>query len=196
MKKKSSIKIGMILRWVLIAIISIAVGFSAYSWNAKSLANDALPMPLGVGVAVVLSGSMEPELSIDDVIFVVAARDYEIGDTVVFQNGSSLTVHKIIAKDGDVVTTQGTANNTPDDPIEIKYIKGKVLFSIDGLGKMVYVIRSPLVTLGIIVIAVILLIMSYQKERDEEQKSLDDIRQEIEQLKSETSQKDRSKDGE
>ena len=185
MGKKSSIKIGVILRWVLIAIISVAVGFGAYSWNAKSLANDALPMPLGVGVAVVLSGSMEPELSVDDVIVVVAARDYEAGDVVVFQNGNSLTVHEIIAKEGDVVTTKGTANNTADDPINIEHIKGRVLFSVDGLGKMVYVIRSPLVTLGIIVIAVILLVMSYQKEKEEEQKDLDGIRREIERLKNE-----------
>ena len=182
--KKHKIKIGDILRLLLMIVVSLSLGFGLYNWNAKNLTGNALPMPLGVGVAVVLSGSMEPELSVDDVIVVAPADEYEIGDTVVYQSGRSLVVHKIIEDLGDgTVVTQGIANNAPDDPIEIEFIQGKVLFSIRGLGKVVSFIKSPAITLFIAVLALALLILSYKKERAEENSRADELRRQIEELK-------------
>ena len=72
-KKKQLIK-----RIILFIVISLISGFGIYSMNAKMLMNDQMPMPLGFGVGVVMSGSMEPELSVDDLIFVV--KDSIIND--------------------------------------------------------------------------------------------------------------------
>ena len=68
----------LIFRLILFVIISAILGVGIYTMNAKMLMNDMMPMPLGVGMGVVVSGSMEPELSIDDVIFVVKDKDIEL----------------------------------------------------------------------------------------------------------------------
>ncbi len=183
MKQKSFTKKHLILRSILLVLISLILGFGVYSWNAKSLTGNVMPMPFGVGVAVVLSGSMEPELSVDDVIVVKASVDYAVGDTVVYQDGRSLVVHKIVEMDGDIITTQGTANNAPDEPIGLSAIKGKVVFAIPSLGVVVTALKSPIATVLLLGAAVWLLILSYRRERENDEKELDKIREEIERLK-------------
>jgi len=177
-----------VLRIVLLVILSFVIGFGAYSCNAKRLTGNSLPMPFGIGMATVLSGSMEPDLSVNDVIIVKASDSYSVGETVVFQQGFSLVVHEIIEIDGDTVTTKGKANNTPDDPIKLSDIKGKVVFSIPKLGRAVSVIRSPIVTFIIIGAAAYLLVRSYRKEKEDDDRELDSIKAEIERLKNENKQ--------
>lgn len=184
MKQKTFTKTHMVLRSVLLVVISLILGFGIYSWNAKSLTGNVMPMPLGIGTAVVLSGSMEPELSVDDVIIVMARSEYEVGDNVVYQDGRSLVVHKIVEKDGDTVITQGAANNTPDEPIDASAIKGKVVFVIPSLGVVVTAIKSPIATVLLLGASVWLLILSYRRERESDAEKLDRIREEIERLKS------------
>lgn len=52
-------------------------------WRRLALAGNQVPMPFGMGVAVVLSGSMESELITNDVIIVRETNDYAVGDVVV-----------------------------------------------------------------------------------------------------------------
>ena len=59
-----------ILRVLLLAVCGLVLGLNIYSANAKSLVGNHLPMPFGYGAAVVLSGSMEPTLSVGDLILV------------------------------------------------------------------------------------------------------------------------------
>ena len=187
--QKTFTKKHFILRILLFVLISAVLGVGIYSWNAKSLTGNVLPMPFGVGVAVVLSGSMEPESSIDDLIIVKRADSYQVGEVVVFQDGHSLVVHKIIAIDGETVTTKGTANNVADEPIHMSKIKGKVVDDFAGLGAVVTVIKSPIVTVLILALAGYLLVLSYRKEKESEQKELDAVREEIEKLKQNQSEK-------
>lgn len=185
-KKKTGFTLkSLIVRILLFVLISTVIGVGLYSWNAKSLTGNVLPMPFGVGVAVVMSGSMEPELSIDDLIIVKRAEEYRLDDVVVYQDGRSLVVHKIIAIDevNGTVTTKGTANNTPDEPISVTAIKGKVVKDYAVLGSVVTVLKSPIVTFLILGVAVLLLIGSYRKERKSEESDLAAIREEIEKLK-------------
>lgn len=184
MKKANKTKqIARRLRLPLLILIALVIGFNLYAWNASVLAGNALPMPFGFGVAVVLSGSMEPELSVDDVIIVRPAESYAIGDNVVYQDGSTLVVHKIIAIDGETVTTQGTANNTPDDPIHQRYIKGRVVGVIPALGGLIQAIRSPIVSLIVLGAAILLLFRASKAEKQEQQDRFGEIRAEIERLK-------------
>lgn len=175
----------LVFRIILLIVLSFAIGVGAYSCNAKRLAGNNLPMPFGIGMATVLSGSMEPEMSVDDVIIVKRSSEYQVGDVIVFQQGYSLTVHKIIAKNGDTIITQGTANNTPDDPINVKDVKGKVIGHLPKLGRVVDFIRSPIVTFILIGAAAYLLMLSNRKERENENEDVDKLKAEIEKLKAE-----------
>lgn len=188
MKSESNAKKRGAVRLALIVLIGVVFGFGAYTWLSSSVIGNQMPMPFGVGVGVVVTGSMEPELSIDDVIVVRTASDYKVGDVVVYQSRHILVVHKIIAVDGTTVTTQGTANDVADAPIHVSDIKGKVWFHIDGAGAVVEWVRSPIGSILVLALAAFLLVQSYadeNKETRKKQEALDEIRREIERLKHE-----------
>ncbi len=184
-KRKKNRRAG-IWRAVLFVIVSFVLGLTVYGWNVKALTGDQMPMPLGFGVGVVRSGSMEPELSVDDLVVVCESDSYKVGDTVVFQERTTLVVHKIVAIEGELAVTQGTANNTPDEPIELSRIKGKVLFHIGWVGKLVDFLSSPLVSIGVLTFAVWLLVRSYRNDGKEASADEKAIRAEIEKLKKES----------
>lgn len=174
-----------IIRLTALVLIAALIGLSVYSLNAERLSGNTLPMPLGFGATVVLSGSMEPALSVGDLLIVVKAESYEIGDVVVYQSGGTAIVHRIVGIDGEAITTQGDANNTPDDPITQANIKGLVACAIPMAGYLVEAIKSPLGTVVLLGLALVLLEMSFRKDKKKDKQELDAIRQEIERLKQE-----------
>ena len=161
-KKKKQL----IIRIILFILISLILGFGIYGMNAKLLMNDQMPMPLGFGIGVIMSGSMEPELSVDDLIFVVKDSTIELDDVIVYQSKGILVVHKVVKVDGDQITTRGTANDTDDAPISIKDVKGRVAFSLGGVGKVINVLKTPFVLIAIFILAVYLLLKSYANEKN------------------------------
>ena len=174
-----------ILRTAVLLIVGTAVGVNIYLWNAQSLVGNALPMPFGYGAAVVLTGSMEPTISADDLILVKEEDNYAIGDIVVYQSSSMLVVHRIVDMDETSVITQGDANNTPDAPIARMYIKGKVIGTVSGVGSLVRLMKSPVVTVLLIAGAVLLVELPYRKTKDSDDEELEKLKAEIRKLKDE-----------
>lgn len=172
-----------ILRVTAIVLAALIIGLNVYSFNASRLAGNAVPMPFGIGVAVVLSGSMEPEISSGDLLIVTEREGYAVEDIVVYQDGRMAVTHRIISISGDEVITKGDANNAPDDPITMSQIKGKVLFAIPLLGYLVDLIKTPVGTIVILGAAVLLLERSFRAEVDNDKKKLEKIKAEIEALK-------------
>ena len=172
-------------RVVLLVIISLLVGLRLYSWNAKTLVGNLMPMPFGWGVSVVLSGSMETALSVDDLVFVHAQESYAVGDVVVYQDGGSLVIHRIILMDGDEVVTMGDANNVEDEPIALSAIKGKAVASIPYAGIAVRFLKSPVGFLLILVAALALFELPYLRQRRKETEEQEKIKEEIRKLKGE-----------
>lgn len=178
-------RLKMILRIVALSLVAVFLGFNIYLWNAQSLTGNAMPMPFGFGAAIVLSGSMEPALSVDDLIIVREVEQYRVGDVVVFQSGSSLVVHRIIRLEGDMVATQGDANNAPDDEMDISVIKGIVVGRVKNAGGVVRLMKSPLVSISLVAGAVFLMERSYRKEKEQGDEELDKLKEEIRRLKAE-----------
>lgn len=169
-----------LLRYLLLGVLAAIAGINLYSLNASRLAGNPLPTPFGYGAAVVLSGSMEPEFAAGDLIIVKQTGAYAQNDIVVFQDGRSLVVHRIISLDGETVTTKGDANNTADAPIHISAIKGEVIFWIPYIGNVVEFIKTPVGTLCIIAAILLLLEISRRNEKkkndEEKQKIIDEIK--------------------
>lgn len=178
-------KILAVLRMVFLIAICLVVGIQIYSWNARSLTGNVLPMPFGYGSAVVMSGSMEPAIMTDELILVKAQERYEIGDVIVFQNGNMLVVHRIVDMDTDTVTTRGDANNTDDAPIEKSQIKGRVFVHIPLVGAVVRLIKTPVATIALIIGAVLIVELPFQKEKEKKEEELEKIKEEIRRLKAE-----------
>ena len=183
MKKTS--KKRLIIRIIVMILAGTFLGLRIYSWNASGVGGDEMPMPLGFGASVVLTGSMEPELSANDLIFVTEQDSYSVGDVVVYQSYGSLIVHRIIEINGEEVITQGDANNTPDQPIKLSDIKGEVAWKISYVGVVLNFIKSPLGVVIILAAAFLLMELSYRKEKRDSYSELDDIKAEIRRLQSE-----------
>lgn len=172
-----------VFRYIVFSFIGIVLGLFVYTQNAKGLLKDKIPMPFGYGMSVVLSGSMESRLSVDDLVIIKATDNYKVNDIVLFQDGNSLVIHRIIEIDGDTVTTKGDANNTADEPINKSQIKGVLVYDIAGLGAVINIIKQPVSVFIILAAAFLLTEFSYRKEKDTDTEELDEIKKMIEELK-------------
>lgn len=172
--------IGKLSRAVLLLIISLFFGAAIYLWNAETLVGNAMPMPFGFGMTSVLSGSMEPEFSVDDLVIVREYDDYKTGDVVVYQSGNSLIMHRIVSVEGDEIITKGDANNIEDSPIREEDIKGRVYAHIPRAGGIVMFLKTPAGFLLMLAGAIVLLELPYFCERrkaiDEQEKIKEEIR--------------------
>lgn len=172
------------LRITALVLLAALMGLSVYTINAERLNGNVLPMPLGVGATVVMSGSMEPTLSAGDLLIVVRAKSYAVGDVVVYQSGGMGVVHRIVEIDGRSVITKGDANNTADEPIELSRIKGAVAFSLPGVGYGVNLIKTPVVTVILLALAILLMEGSLRKDKKADRARIEAMKAEIERLKS------------
>ena len=173
------------IRIALLVLVSLIIGLNIYSINASRLAGNSVPMPFGVGAAVVLSGSMEPELSVGDLLIVRESAYYEVGDVIVFQDGKTAVTHRIVSISDDEVITRGDANNADDSPIVKSQIKGEVVMAIPLVGYVVNAIKSPLGTLCILAFAIFFLERSFRTEKEKDNRRLEEIKAEIEKIKQE-----------
>ena len=182
--KRSSLK--RVLRLFLLILCGLILGLNVYLVNANSLVGNQLPMPFGYGAAVVLSGSMEPVLSVGDLIIVREAESYQKNDIVVFQDKDSLVVHRIVATDDKTVTTRGDANQVADEPVSISAVKGKVLFWIPYLGKVVGALKTPVGTICMVLAAIALIEIPHRNEKKKDDELRQKLVDEIKRLKDET----------
>lgn len=179
MKKKDWIRV------LILTICGAILGINIYSANSNNLFGNKLPMPFGFGAAVVLSGSMEPEMSVGDLVIVREKEEYQKEDIVVFQEASILVVHRIIELNANELTTKGDANNIADSPISVSDIKGKVIFTLPFVGFVVEWLKTPIGIVATLALSIYLIIASNQEEQSQRKKELDKIRKEIDEIKNE-----------
>ena len=176
--------------YIVLAVLAAVIGLGVFSLNSSRLTGDQMPMPFGVGASVVLSGSMEPELSVGDLLIVTRADSYRVGDVVVYQSGRMAVVHRIISMDGTSVVTQGDANNVPDEPMDVSVIKGKVLWAIPLIGYLVWALKTPAGICMTVAAAVVLMEVSYRSEKKQTESEKEKLKAEIRQLMSELREED------
>lgn len=168
-----------------LAALGLILGLSFYLINAKGLAGNQLPMPFGFGIAVVLSGSMEPALEVNDVILVRESQDYQVGDIIVFQSGHTLVTHRVIQIDGSQVITQGDANNAADQPIDAAFVKGVVTGRIPAVGAWIQALERPFLIVAVFLCILLFSGEAFRKEKEEDEKRLEEIKEEIRRLRGE-----------
>lgn len=178
--KKKHNKISAIFRVFVIIFFSAVLGLGIYKLNATITGND-MPMPFGIGVSVVQSGSMEPTFKKGDMLFINKSDDLNEGDIVVYKTGNILVVHRIVSIDGDTIITKGDANNIADNPITKADVKGKVTGKISYVGTIVDTLRSPIGIVCVMSISVVLLIASFKTSDKDE--TTEELKAELEKLK-------------
>lgn len=185
-KPKKNKIIQYIFRGLIFLVISIVIGLTLYTISVKRVTGKQLVMPFNKTIAVVLTGSMEPTITTDDLIVIEKTNDYKLNDIVVFQDGNLIVVHRIVSIDGEEIITAGDNNDgSTDDPIRESDIYGEVVDIIPILGLILKIVKSPIGVTIIIGTAIFLLVLSYRHEKEESNKSLDSIKDEIAKLKQE-----------
>ena len=179
-------KILQIVVRCIIAVLLCAVLYTAVFFVVVKIQNpNAVPMPFGFGASLVLSGSMEPEISTDDIVFVKRADELHVGDVVLYNTGGSNVLHRITKIDGDIITTQGDANNTEDKPISASVVLGVYIGKVPSGGKMIRFVTNPPFVMAVVFLLMTAAVIWMFVEDHRERKKLDSIKAEIESIKAE-----------
>lgn len=162
-----------LLQLVLTVLLALLLACNLWLIFQQRVMGTAHPTVFGYSVAVVASGSMEPALSVDDMIFSRAQDRYEVGDIITFAKGSSLTTHRIVAVTDEGYRTQGDANNAADpDPVAPQEVVGRVVGSLPGIGGLLAALKTPLGMTLLLFVGLILLELPFffrgqRNEREE-----------------------------
>jgi signal peptidase I, archaeal type len=98
----------------------------------------------GYYCAIINSGSMEPSVSVSDLLLIKGGGEYEPNDIVTFMSKRGfLVTHRVTEVTDNGYITQGDSNNIPDEETESGRILGRVVFIIPGFGKMMGILLSP-----------------------------------------------------
>ena len=173
-KEKSRRKISTAKRRIINIIIFLSLQLLvlvvANGLYQNLVIEDAKYGLFGIGDAVVVSGSMVPEINVNDLILYrnEDPSQYAIGDVVIFErlesDGTTAhIVHRIVAMDDVYVTTKGDANQMEDVPILRSQIIGRVFLIIPKFGVIrdFYLsVHGWIITIGILLLITALYIVS------------------------------------
>ena len=88
-------------------------------------------------------------------------------------------VHRIMEIDQENVTTRGDANNANDEPFPVTAIKGAVIAVVPWIGKVIWVLKSPVATIVMRVAAVLLVELSFRSGKAEKEEEKEKIKAQI-----------------
>lgn len=131
------------IRKIFLAAAVLVIGGILCFTNIYTYPHSQPVMPFGIGMANVLSGSMEPTFSKGTLLIFRKTQEAARGDIVVYQSGNSLVVHRVKDIRKNQIITQGDANNAPDQPFDRTEIRGVVIGWIPYLGAILNRIRTP-----------------------------------------------------
>ena len=128
-------------------LLAVAAGlllvYNLYMLAARAFFGEEMPMFFGVASAAVVSGSMEPEINVGDVVIIRAQDSYGVGDVISFSNGDgTYTTHRVRSVREGGYETRGDANNVSEE-VDKSAVVGKVVLVIPGLGAAAAFLQTP-----------------------------------------------------
>lgn len=162
---------------VLIPILVINIYIMIQAKNDK----DAVPNIFGYKPFIVLSGSMETQIHVGDLIItkIIDPNELKVDDIIAFRDEeNTVTTHRIIdiIEKGGITyfVTKGDNNDSQDQNlVEYKDVEGIYITRISGIGKALNELSKPttivIVILAITVIFILLFQISNKKLKRQEQ---------------------------
>lgn len=162
-------RLGKIFSAAVTAIIAALLLCNVYTIVLRSAFDVLQPSVFGVSTAVVITGSMEPAVSVNDMVVIHEQESYEPGDIVSYQSGSMLVTHRIAEATENGYITKGDANNTDDGEIAREAVVGKVVLVIPKVGYAIAFLQTPLGMLVMtgVLFALVALPMGRKEESEE-----------------------------
>ena len=177
-KRKENVKIAKkVIEIIAIILIYNIILIALSSANKISVVNI-----LGYKSYIIKTNSMEPTISINDVVITKKVKKEKIkkGDVITFLQDGEVITHRITQiEDNGNYTTKGDNNNI-EDTFKITYenIEGKHILTIPYLGKIVQALDNKIVfliiTLIILIFMFITILNQEKRENRREKKKIDD----------------------
>ena len=129
-----------------------------------------VPRILGYEVLAVVSGSMEPTISVGSLVYAkdIDFSDYKVGDIVTYRlSDETLVTHRVVEvnSDGTELTMKGDANQTNDGiKVNDSNVVGKVMYHLPLLGYLSLYVTTPLGIVMVCIIIFILILLLYLPE--------------------------------
>ena len=173
-QKKKRLRIKRIILFPIIMVIILSVLYIGFLKTIKKENDIDI---FGFRMYVVATGSMEPKYNVGDMIIVreTPKEKIKVGDVInyISKNGIDTITHRvvdIIQKDGQIHFKTKGDNSNSEDPELVNYdqVKGTVAFKISKLG----IVMANMLTGTGITILFIIIILSYIKDKDKEEKLL------------------------
>jgi len=136
-------KLRFVAKNLLMGTLILVLVLNLFLILGQSFSRGKLQKLFGLAQVVVISGSMQPAIKVGDMIIIRQASKYVVGDVVTYRSGASLVTHRLIALEGSKLITQGDANNTPDEPIALEQVEGKVVLRLPLLGRLSLLLKTP-----------------------------------------------------
>ena len=174
-RKKSSNKIKKRLNIMFYVILIPLLAYNMALIVQAVVRPNETPAFLGYKMYVIISGSMQPELEVGDIVVVkkINPNDLKKDDVISFRKGQTIITHRIVevknAEEKLQFLTKGDNNNTNDkDLVSDKEIEGIVVNKIQKIGKIVLKLRDKTLIILIILIYYIFLMydQSVQKRKN------------------------------
>lgn len=157
-------KIANALSTVVIVLLVLVLLFNLALYAKRQKTGEQCPTVFGLGLAVVVSGSMEPEIKVGDLVVIYEKEDYNVREVITFEGETKPVTHRIVSKRIDQngtawYTTQGDVNNTDDGEISQDHVIGKIVLVIPAIGDLQGFLQTPLGFLILISIVIVILIL-------------------------------------
>ena len=145
---------------ILILIIIAKVDMTVHNRDYLSI--------FGYSFFKVATGSMEPNISENDIIIVKDNSDYQVDDIITYKENDSYITHRIVAINNDNLITKGDANNTNDEAINKSQVLGVVVKDYKHLDVWRQIFTTPTILISIFVTLILFdFAFSYQKKEPE-----------------------------
>ena len=117
----------------------------------------------GHRIYLVMTGSMEPEINMKDVVITKQTDDLKEGDVIAYEQGNAVTIHRIIKVytegENKLYQTKGDANNIEDKGLVQKtQVKGKIIAKSTVMGHAIYWLQHNFIVF-VLVIGILLVIL-------------------------------------
>ncbi len=161
-----------IMKTIFSIIILLIILIILYKAFARVVLKEQLPTVFGYGSAIVISGSMQPNLNVGDYIIVKEKNEYHEGDIVVYiADDNSMVTHRIVEKNNHDFITKGDNNNIADKPITKSQIKGKVVLTLQAIGVIQMMLSKQIPIIFILLLVIIILMACFRKKGDTNENS-------------------------
>ena len=192
MKKKNVIL--NFVRYFFLTLLSVLLIINIYIMIQTKINPNRVPEIFGYKPFIVLSGSMENEINVGDLVFVkeVETDELNTGDIIAFRDEDNIvTTHritKIVKNEKNEVCfeTKGDNNNTEDSELACySKVEGKYSGKIAKIGSIIIFVQKPLgfivMMMSVVIICMLIYFFSNKNsklmfENEEEKKAFEEFK--------------------